>query len=92
MGQPIQCQIGSNFQNVDHFDRKERVFQFFLASSVTVIAMKNLKDIRKLFKRPFANMPSGFGLTRAMLGGAFERPPQVFEDSESTAARSAPGF
>ena len=36
--------------------------------------------------------PPGRGLTRALLGGAFERPLRFFEDSEKTAARSAAGF
>ena len=35
---------------------------------------------------------SRFNTRPAGGGGAFERPPQVFEDSENTAARSAAGF
>ena len=42
VGQPLQGQKGSNFKNVYHFDRKE-VFRFSRASSVTIIAINNLK-------------------------------------------------
>ena len=51
------------FQKCLSFWQKRTVFRFFRASSVTIIAMKNLKKafIRKLLKRSFAKVPSDFG-------------------------------
>ena len=44
------------------WQKRMMVFRFFRASSVAIIAMKNLKkSIRKLLKRFFANLPSDFG-------------------------------
>ena len=61
VGQSRHGQKGSSFKNVDTFDQKERFSGFSFVSSVTFIAMKNLKkDIRKLSKRSFGNMPSYF--------------------------------
>ena len=37
-------------------------------------------------------MRSGVNINPRPAGGAFERPPRFFEDSENTAARSAAGF
>ena len=55
----------------------------------TIMSELQQTDAYLLNRRDFNIFP----LTRALLGGAFERPPlRFFEDSEKTAARSAAGF
>ena len=65
----LNGQKGPNFQNVDHFESlaKKNSLPVFRASSVTIIAMKNLKkSIRKLLKHSFDKVRSDFDLVNGL--------------------------